>query len=105
MEEPDFYKILYKNGKQLFVDNLLTTSANFPERRPSNWISLVQMAYTWVPPRCPISGADVLALGIPQGPLVGQMVIEAETWWVDTDFKASRQETLEHLMTLSKQWK
>ncbi len=105
LKEPDVYKILYKNGKQWFVDNLLTTSANFPERRPSNWISLVQMAYTWVPPRCPISGADVLALGIPQGPLVGQMVIEAETWWVDTDFKASRQETLDHLMTLSKQWK
>ena len=105
LKEPDFYKILYKNGKQLFVDNLLTTSANFPERRPSNWISLVQMAYTWAPPLCPISGADVLALGIPEGPLVGQMVMEAETWWADTNFKASRRETLDHLITLSKQRK
>ena len=104
-KEHDLYKILYKNGKQLFLDNLLTTSANFPERMPSNWISLVKMAHTWVPPRCPISGADVLALGIPEGPLVGQMVTQAETWWVDTNFKASRRETLAHLTALSKQWK
>ena len=105
LEEPDLYKILYKNGKQSFLDNLLITSANFPERMPSNWISLVQMASAWVPPLCPISGADVLALGIPEGPLVGRMVIEAENWWIDSNFNASRRETLDHLMTLSQQWK
>tara|TARA_B100000686_G_scaffold353541_1_gene459573 strand:- start:387 stop:1646 length:1260 start_codon:yes stop_codon:yes gene_type:complete len=101
LKEHDCYKIIYKNGKQFFIDNLLTDSANFPESMPSNWVSLVQDAFAWVRPQCPISGEDVVALGIPEGPLVGQIVMEAETWWIDNNFKTSRQETLDYLMTLT----
>ena len=99
----DCYKIIYRNGRQFLIDNLLVGGARFPENMPSNWISLLQAAKIWMPPQCPISGKDVLALGIPAGPSVGQLVAETETWWIGKNFKASRREALAYLKARTKE--
>jgi tRNA nucleotidyltransferase/poly(A) polymerase len=41
---------------------------------------------TWQPPELPVSGADLLALGIEPGPRVGATLKALEAWWVAEDF-------------------
>jgi poly(A) polymerase len=42
----------------------------------------------WQPLRFPISGADVMALGVSAGPRVGELLRALEAWWVAGDFAA-----------------
>jgi poly(A) polymerase len=37
-------------------------------------------------PTFPLTGKDVVAAGVPAGPLVGQVLTEVEDWWIDSDF-------------------
>lgn len=40
----------------------------------------------WPPPTLPVSGRDVLALGIAPGPGVGEVIRAFEAWWIAEDF-------------------
>ena len=40
----------------------------------------------WQPPRFPLGGADVMALGVPAGPRVGELLRALEAWWIAGDF-------------------
>jgi poly(A) polymerase len=54
----------------------------------------------WPPPRLPVGGADVLALGVPPGPEVGVILAALEGWWIGGDFSADEaalRATLEEL--------
>lgn len=42
----------------------------------------------WPPPTLPVAGRDVLALGVPAGPAVGEVLRAVERWWVAEDFPA-----------------
>ena len=37
-------------------------------------------------PVFPLTGKDVVAAGVPAGPLVRQVLKEVEDWWIDSDF-------------------
>ncbi len=71
-----------------------------PRRRPERteaWLALVDAADTWVQPRFPIRGSDVVNLGLKPGPAVGQVLEAVETWWRDGDFRADRDRCLTQL--------
>ena len=44
-------------------------------------------------------GKDVLALGVPAGKVVGELLAEIERWWMDNDFQPGRTACLERLKT------
>ena len=48
----------------------------------------------WDPPKCPISGTDLLSHGVDNGPELGQMLKEIEQRWVESSFTLSRKELL-----------
>jgi poly(A) polymerase len=50
------------------------------------WRALLALADAWVPPRFPLTGRDVMAAGVPEGPLVGRVLAEVENWWIGSDF-------------------
>ena len=50
----------------------------------------------WPRPRFPLKGADIVKLGIPEGPRVGQLLGEVEGWWIDQDFLPDRAACLAH---------
>jgi poly(A) polymerase len=52
------------------------------------WCERVDLPKRWQPPRFPVGGADVLALGVPAGPRVGDLLSKLESWWIDGDFSA-----------------
>ncbi|KAA0583052.1 CCA tRNA nucleotidyltransferase [Azospirillum sp. B21] len=45
--------------------------------------------------RLPIAGRDLLDLGIPRGPAVGQVLKRIEGWWIAEDFRPDREACLE----------
>jgi poly(A) polymerase len=61
--------------------------------------ALYQEATAFRPPRFPLMGEDVLALGLPPGPDIGRILGEMEKWWLERDFKPGRSEALAYLKT------
>ncbi len=45
---------------------------------------------SWPRPRFPIKGADIVKMGVPEGPRVGELLERAENWWIERDFTPDR---------------
>jgi len=83
----DVRRMLYRLGKQRFRDRVLLAWAD--DTKQSNtiaWRALLALVDAWERPRFPVTGRDVMAAGIPEGPLVGKVLSEVEDWWIDSDF-------------------
>ena len=52
---------------------------------------------TWQPPEFPVKGQDLLAMGIPQGALVGRHLQTLEDLWVASGFSLNRDDLLAQL--------
>jgi poly(A) polymerase len=55
------------------------------------------MARSWPRPKLPLSGEEVVAAGAPRGPMVGAVLREVESWWVDNDFLEDKLSVVERL--------
>jgi poly(A) polymerase len=49
-----------------------------------------------------VDGRDAAALGVPEGAAIGRLLAAVETWWIDGDFRAKRDEALAVLARLAK---
>jgi poly(A) polymerase len=101
MLEPDvagatesLHAAIYRHGTSLFIDRLLLEG-------PAGWRAALAEARRWTPPALPISGADVLALGLKPGPRVGALLEAVERWWIAGDFSADRAACLAELKRLA----
>ena len=56
---------------------------------------LFQQLQQWQPPEFPLSGADLLSHGVDNGPSLGQMLRDAETLWVKSDFTLTKSALLD----------
>jgi poly(A) polymerase len=45
---------------------------------------------SWPRPRFPLKGADIVKMGVPEGPRVGEVLEKAESWWIERDFTPDR---------------
>ena len=80
-------RAVYRLGPQTFRARVLLAWAADP--RPvvtPQWRSLLSLGQTWTAPAFPITGEQILAAGVPEGPLVGRVRAEVEDWWIDLDF-------------------
>ena len=71
------------------------------ENRGSNrtqaWLNQLAIIDAQAAPVFPLTGKDVLNLGIPTGRDVGSLLRSVEEWWISGDFKASKDECLQEL--------
>jgi poly(A) polymerase len=80
-------KLLYRLGAERFRDRVRLRWAEDPkESNAIQWRALLAMADAWQRPVFPLTGRDVMAAGVVQGPLVGRILAEIEEWWIDSDF-------------------
>jgi poly(A) polymerase len=80
-------KLLYKLGMARFKDRVSLKWAEDPkETNFVQWRALLAMADAWQRPKFPLDGGNVMAAGVPQGPLIGKILTEVEEWWIDSDF-------------------
>ena len=80
-------KLLYKLEIARFKDRVLLKWAEDPkETNFIQWRALLAMADAWQRPKFPLDGGNVMAAGVPQGPLIGKILAEVEEWWIESDF-------------------
>jgi poly(A) polymerase len=80
-------KTLYRLGAQRFRDRVFLRWAE--DNNPATfiqWRALLAMADAWERPKFPLDGGNVMAAGVPEGPLIGRILAEVEEWWIDADF-------------------
>ncbi|MBT5110043.1 MAG: CCA tRNA nucleotidyltransferase [Rhodospirillaceae bacterium] len=63
----------------------------------AGWRAILDVIDAWTSIALPVSGADVLTLGVEPGAMVGAHLRRVEEWWIDGDFKADRDACLAHL--------
>ena len=63
----------------------------------TQWTHLLDLAESWQPVALPVRGADVLALGVPPGPRVGEVLAQVEQWWEGQDYRPGRDDCLDRL--------
>ena len=93
-------RALYRLGAERYRDLALLTAAEGGMDKP-RLAELLALATQWQPPRFPLAGRDVLALGIPPGVRVGELLAEVRQWWEEGDFSADRAACLDLLADIA----
>jgi poly(A) polymerase len=87
-------RLLYDHGRAIFQDIILLLAAK--EQLAFDVLqSHMLKAQMWSPLALPVQGQDLLELGIKSGPQLGAILKELEAWWIEKDFKPSREDCLE----------
>lgn len=91
MTEPEVRAAVYRVGAQVIRDHMLIEWAN--DGSP-DWAEVYALAGAWQRPTMPINGADLLKLGVAEGPGIGEALRKAEEAWIESDFALGRDELL-----------
>lgn len=97
-------RALYTLGREIFRDLILLDWADQIAREPAvsagntlDWKATWDATRDWTKPECPLTGDDVMAAGVDEGPDVGEILKDIEEWWVDQAFRPGRDECLDRL--------
>lgn len=98
---PDVRKALWRLGAPTVQDRLLLAWAESPHSLSDfDWRNQMQLIHTWRPPTFPISGVDILSLGVKEGPRVGRVRKAFEDWWLEQGFPDDRRTALDQLRSI-----
>jgi poly(A) polymerase len=89
-------RILYAIGPSVFRDRVVLEWAQRPDVSEM-WKTLYDAAGAWERPVMPVTGDDMLALGVREGPAIGDALRRLEADWIDSDFKLKREQLLAKL--------
>jgi len=92
---------LYRLGAAHYCDLALLAWADSPAANDSRFQAMLESIQDWKPKEFPVKGRDVLALGIENGPKVGDFLRRVEDWWIGSDFRPDREACLEKLRKLA----
>ena len=95
-------QLVYQMGVQAFCDRVtLGWAASERHAATPQWRALLPTAQSWPRPTLPLTGDEVVAAGVPRGPLVGEVLREVEAWWVDNDFIDDKLSIVERLKAVA----
>lgn len=78
---------LYRLGVLAFTDSVLLSAARAPDLLPADRVDqLIVLARDWPVPTFPISGRDLMALGLGPGRMMGTLLAALEREWIASDF-------------------
>lgn len=108
MDQARLRGILWRMGNAPFMDAVLLAwaaelalSPRHSVKRAKSWIALAEFAAFEMPLPFPLTGNDVKALGVGEGPHVGELLASVLKWWEDGGCLAKREECLEELKNLA----
>tara|TARA_Y100001970_G_scaffold294331_1_gene450738 strand:+ start:43260 stop:44531 length:1272 start_codon:yes stop_codon:yes gene_type:complete len=93
---------IFSLGKNLAIDHIClnwSISGGLSIPSSGDWESLLEYAYKWKEPIFPVSGDDVLMLGVKSGKDVGEALEIMKEWWANEDFSYSREELLKKFLS------
>jgi poly(A) polymerase len=92
--DSDGRALLYRLGRQLFVDRVLLAWARSPAMaHDTAWHALAGLPERWIVPVFPLKAADFIKRGVAPGPALGAALREAEEAWIAADFPADPEAT------------
>jgi poly(A) polymerase len=95
-------RALYALGIETFQDRVrLAWAEDGDAKKASQWRALLALAQGYVRPVLPLSGEDIMAAGVPEGPLIGAVRREVEAWWIDADFPDDKLSIVERLKAVA----
>lgn len=95
-------RALYRLGVQAFRDQArLAWAKQAKPKAVPQWRALLAMAESWKRPMLALSGEEIMAAGVPPGPLVGAVRHEVEAWWIDSDFPDDKLAIVERLKAVA----
>lgn len=83
-------RLIFDLGAEVYRDRCLLALAEDSDADAAGWLEQLAEADSWSPPVFPLSGRDVLRLGVPAGPDVGRLLGQVRHWWRDGGFAADR---------------
>ncbi|MBD9373095.1 CCA tRNA nucleotidyltransferase [Rhizobium sp. ARZ01] len=110
LAETAFDRMLYRNGSQgltvrlkLALSSARAKAEGDPQAMAFSGLCqrLLARAERWSKPPFPLSGADVLAAGVPAGQKVGEVLGSLENEWVESNFHLDRASLLARLANLA----
>ena len=102
MSPREMRRAVYRLGRGVFQDRIkLAWAASERSAAGPQWRMLLVYADTWEPPQLPLSGEEIMAAGVPKGPLMSVVRREVEEWWVDLDFTLDKLAVLERLKAVA----
>lgn len=90
-------RALYGIGPAVFRDRVVMDWAQDPGSS-GVWKTFYDAASAYERPAMPVAGADLLALGVKEGPAIGDALRKLEAAWIDSDFKLGRDALLKKLV-------
>ena len=95
-------RAVYRLGVDTFCDRLMLAWAGSDrDAAAMQWRALLPMAQSWPRPTFPLTGDEVMAAGVPEGPMVGEVMREIEAWWIDQDFIDDKLSIVERLKSVA----
>ena len=102
MSPKEIRRLVYRLGAQALCDRVtLSWAASDRPAATTQWRAQLPTAQSWAPPRFPLSGEEVMAAGVAEGPLVGAVMREVEAWWVENDFPTDKLALIERLKAVA----
>lgn len=98
----DIHQSIYDYGNVVTIQALLYGQALGLQDDEAT-TQAIKYAANWVVPVFPLTGEDVLALGVKPGPPLGKLLAEVESWWRASDFVPGRAACLARLAELTQQ--
>ena len=94
VDEPSLRRQLYRLGVPAVVDRIALSWARAgADKDAARWQGLLAAAGKYQRPKLPITGRDVMALGL-SGERVGEVLGAVEAWWIEQDFAPDRDAVL-----------
>ncbi|MFC3068643.1 CCA tRNA nucleotidyltransferase [Phenylobacterium soli] len=102
MSPREIRRCVYREGQASFRDRAkLAWAASNRTATAPQWRGMIALAEGWTIPVFPLTGEDVMAAGVPKGPLVGRVMREVEDWWIDHDFLDDKMSAIEKLKAVA----
>lgn len=90
--------MLYRMGEQVWRDGVYMAWAKSSARMNNlKWQALLDLPRHWDIPKFPLTGKDLITVGISPGPQMGEQLQALEDWWVASDFAPTREELLNRI--------
>ena len=85
----DLRTLLYRQGRRRVEDTALVSGA-FDQLPGEEVERILALANAWTPPSFPLTGRDLVRMGMASGPRVGALLRHLEKRWIDGGFTGGR---------------
>lgn len=106
MSEQALKKLVYRGSKQAVLDRIQLSYAQARNDaigsdeamiRAGGYARLLEAVQSYEAPVFPVTGGDLLRLGVEKGPVLGEKLRELETLWIDSGFSLDHEALLDKL--------